>query len=219
METVAFVVDHHNEGDPGHSGSPEDFLSSSSIGQVLAMAWDERSGFGHSQGYVYIGGRWHLITSTGGKVEVPMEVVLAAASDHCPGHAYQGKCPGVDPDILAAWRAASKAAFRKLPVEAVLEEVAKGMAVLKELPVKEANGLAYVDAVGVDVPDLPEASLRLGITVQYSLLQRDQSIKVGVLNGTPEFLTAWMADKNSPESDLRDVYGSPERGYAGGYLK
>lgn len=44
---------------------------------------------------------------------IPAEYVLCAAADHCLAAAYRGKCPGVDPDALMRWRAASRAPFRR----------------------------------------------------------------------------------------------------------
>ena len=36
----------------------------------------------------------------------------SAAADHCLGAAYQGLCPGVDPDELMQWRVESRAKFQ-----------------------------------------------------------------------------------------------------------
>lgn len=74
-------VDHHQPGDPGYEKPPEDDLESSSLGQVLA-----------------------LLESDADETQR-----LPAAADHCLTAAYQGRCPGVDPDELlflrASWRA------------------------------------------------------------------------------------------------------------------
>lgn len=217
------VVDHHNPGDPGFSCDPKEFLKGSSIGQILLAL------------YVPEGHTGHLSTQWGAsllvydnstdecvrQIPIPREVVLAAASDHCPGHAYKGKCPGVDPQELMEFRAARRAAFLNKDIKEVLEGIEKGMEEMEALPIVEIKGGVMLhrlyDAVGREITDLPEASLRLGKAVQYSLAQRDGRVKIGVLNGSPRLLKAWMEQMSKPDSGLVDIYGAPERGYAGGY--
>jgi len=100
---VAVVVDHHHPGDPGYGRPPEEFLAGSSLGQVLEILGLE---------------------ATEGQR-------LAAAADHCLEAAYRGRCPGVDPDALANWRAASRAAFQKRETSAVLADVERARAILR----------------------------------------------------------------------------------------
>jgi hypothetical protein len=65
-------------------------------------------------------------------VEVPEEVVLCAAADHCLAHAYRGLCPGVDPERLMAWRSESRAAFQGRTVADVLADVESARHILRE---------------------------------------------------------------------------------------
>jgi hypothetical protein len=44
-------------------------------------------------------------------VEIPHHLLLVAAADHCLAAAYAGRCPGVDPDDLAAHRIRERAAW------------------------------------------------------------------------------------------------------------
>ena len=73
----------------------------------------------------------------------------------------------------------------------------------------------YVASKPIDY--LNEVSLRLGIAVEYVMdgNARDPRTKVGLLGGSPSLTAAWMAAK---EGILVGIYGSPARGYAGGYL-
>jgi hypothetical protein len=59
------------------------------------------------------------------------EVLMTAAADHCLGAAYQGKCPGVDPDALMRWRAATRAQFQGRSVEAILADVERAREALR----------------------------------------------------------------------------------------
>ena len=75
------------------------------------------------------------------------------------------------------------------------------------------------DMRGRHVPELPEASAREGICfVADGLPGRDGRVKIVCQSGTPEqiraFMTVW-----APAQGLVDIYGDPERGFAGGYLQ
>lgn len=85
-------IDHHHPGDPGFGGGPKDFFKSSSIGQVVGL---------------FEG------VPLPSEVYTAQELVLIAAADHCLGHAYAGRCPGVDPDELLRFRVAQKVAHRR----------------------------------------------------------------------------------------------------------
>jgi hypothetical protein len=120
-------MDHHRPGDPGYGLGPVEFLRASSIGQVITwlakqgrlteMCWgwepkpyrlpprtrEDIGRFGAaSYGACVIG-------CGGGTHVVPPEIVLTAAADHCLSAAYAGKCPGVDPAALDAFRVRQRA--------------------------------------------------------------------------------------------------------------
>jgi hypothetical protein len=145
------------------------------------------------------------------------ERFLVAASDHCPSHAFQGRCPGIDVEALKAMRARNSAAFNKQTPEEWLVVVNAAIEKLKELPVAVVGGQEYSVSVE-DIPLLNHAQLITGLPVQYVMAgtPRDPRTKVGLLGGEPEMISAWMAEKRLGE--LVDVYGDPARGYAGGYL-
>lgn len=190
-------VDHHNPGDPGYGRPPAEFLQASSIGQVID----------------HMENTWSVInaaTAFGG-----MEFVrLVAAGDHCPGHAYQGKCPGVTRDALMAFRAANQAAFQKLSPEQLEAQVRSACAILESLPRFVMAGVEVADATATEVKSLNEASLILNIPVQYRFADKGR-IKVGLLAGEfTEVVREWMS---AQAGKLVDIYGDPARGYAGGY--
>ena len=138
MPTYATAyIDHHRLGDSGYGVPPEEFLRGSSLGQVIAelarydvLQWPigplmcavppGRLEAHHHQGNMqdpYIsfvttsrvvpGWPDSYVTRV-----IPHELVLTAAADHCLGHAYAGRCPGIDPDELLRHRVAQKVAFR-----------------------------------------------------------------------------------------------------------
>lgn len=68
------------------------------------------------------------------------------------------------------------------------------------------------------VPELPEAASREGLAYLATVTDRDGREKV-VLGGltTPEMVREFM-EQWAPSEGLVDIYGDPERGFAGGYL-
>jgi len=129
--------DHHKPGDIGYGVGPESFLSASSLGQVLAFLAENGlmpGPCGRLQDHgdfspvpFWNGSAWvHDIAWSAGQwftVKVARALVLCAAADHCLGAAYRGECPGVSPDALMQWRAASRAAFQGRPAAEVLADV------------------------------------------------------------------------------------------------
>lgn len=185
------VVDHHHEGDPGFSMPPERFWEGASLGQVCTLLG----------------------------IEPTQELRLAAAADHCLNAAYLGRCPGITPQEMRAWRLASRAAWQKVSPEALAQRIEAGIAQVQSLTRLRVGGFEFADALDREIPEVAEASAILGMAVMYTLAEpRSGRVKVGALNGTPEMLEAWM-DFARSVLDLADVYGSPVRGYAGGYLR
>ncbi|MFC0666121.1 hypothetical protein ACFSKY_14425 [Azotobacter chroococcum] len=185
------VVDHHHAGDPGFSMPAERFWEGASLGQVCTLLG----------------------------IEPTQELRLAAAADHCLNAAYLGRCPGITAQQMRAWRLASRAAWQKISPEVLAERIEAGIAQLRTLGRLRIGGFEFADALDRQIPEVAEASAILGVAVMYSLAEpRSGRTKVGALNGSPEMLEAWMAFARDV-LDLADVYGSPLRGYAGGYLR
>ncbi|HXQ33692.1 MAG TPA: hypothetical protein VN843_06755, partial [Anaerolineales bacterium] len=180
---------HHHPGDFGYGRGPEQFWEASSIGQVCD----------------FLG------------LKPTEEFLLVAASDHCPAHAYKGKCPGVDPDALMKHRLLIKSAFQKRSLEEIMADVTSTMSLIQKK--LDAGDAVPHFPLEEKAAELPEASLRVGVPITYELEgnERYPRVKVGMLNGTPELLREWMI-VTAPAMGLVDIYGDPERGYAGGYI-
>lgn len=190
-------IDHHRPGDIGYGRPPEEYAQASSLGQLLCLL---------------------------GREPTPEERLVMAA-DHCLAAAYQGRCPGVNPQALMKFRAEGRAAFQKRPVEEVVADVVRATEALKNADNyfvgKEETELLSIfhsckDMRGAHVPELPEAASRLGIGYIAQTSDRDGRVKE-VLGGliAPEAIRMWMAAR---KAEGREVYGDPERGYAGAYL-
>ena len=192
------VIDHHRAGDPGYGLPPSQFWEASSIGQIYAL-------------FLENGVDLQLCAAAFGE-----DRFLIAASDHCPGHAFAGKCPGVDIPALKAMRAANSAAFNKMDPETWIQVVDASIAKLQASPRGELAGHVYAIA-SEDIALGNHAQLISGLPMEYTMpgSPRDPRVKVGLLGGEPELVAAWMASK---ASQLTDIYGDPARGYAGGYL-
>lgn len=195
----SYVLDHHNPGDPGYGGAPVLYWESSSLGQLWMLL---------------IG---HGVDPVAAAAAFGEDARLLAASDHCPSHAFQGRCPGVDVAALRSMRRANAAAFQKKALPDFDREVDAAVAALLALPEVVTSAGTYRVSTG-DIPQLNHAQLEAGVPVQYTMPgnARDPRTKIGLLGGEPELIRLWMSSK---ASELIDIYGDPERGYAGGYLR
>lgn len=140
---------------------------------------------------------------------------IIAAADHCLRHAYAGKCPGVTPEELAEWRERSRASLREITVEELRGRIDAAIEVLKNAPrIRIADEEVAFFPANVEKPEeIPEASARIGIPFCYVKHELNGINKSGIMSAAPRTIKAWMR-----ECGLKDVYGDPERGFAGGYL-
>lgn len=194
----SYVLDHHNPGDPGFGGAPELFWESSSLGQLWKLLLD------------------HGVDAVAAAAAFGEDARLLAASDHCPSHAFQNRCPGIDVGALRSMRRANAAQFQKKELAAFDAEVDAAVAALLSLPEVVTSAGTYRVSTG-DIPQLNHAQLEAGVPVEYRMQgnTRDPRVKVGLLGGEPELIKLWM---DSKAGSLVDIYGDPARGYAGGYL-
>jgi len=185
------VVDHHQAGDPGHGRPAADFWMGSSLGQVMTLLGADPSD----------------------------DDLIIAAADHCLSHAYKGKCPGVSPDRLRAWRVASKAGFQGVSAEMIAGDIDAAIDILRTLPQTLINGQGVAVIGDREIKEAPEGAAILGVAIMYKLFdKRAQRMKVGILGGEPGTIEEWMKVM-APAEGLTGIYGSPERGYAGGYIE
>lgn len=182
----ALRIDHHHPDDPGYAAAPEQYLRGSSLGQLLEALERE-----------------------------PTETQrLLAAGDHCLSAAYQGRCPGVDPNELLFLRAAWRAQASGRTLNDVICGVLEAARQVRKHYDGELDESRFPDPMEVPL-DLAEGSAYAGIPVRYRTWTADGTIKEMFKGGTPEAVAAFMAEHRGFG---RKVYGNPYRGYAGAYL-
>jgi hypothetical protein len=237
------VIDHHRPGDKGFNRSYREFLEASSIGQVISelaklkklnkLDWgvtfkdsmdDAIGNFRHSNE----DDSWLCAVDAheyeeGGEVfwmqtyrMIPYEYVLAAASDHCPTQAYKGICTGVEPNEVMRFRAENKAKFLRITAQQYIHRVERAMFYIKRA--RTMNGIADLRfGAPPDLQEVPEASLRLGIPIMNTFMDKDGRQKFNCLGGDKEQI-AWFKEFLH-QKGYTDIYGDEERGYAGGYIQ
>lgn len=182
------VIDHHSPGDPGFSMPPDQYLAGSSLGQTLELLG----------------------------LEPTQEQRVICAADHCLTAAYKGLCPGVSSAEVSAYRLQSRAKNRNVELGRLLAEIDQARTVLECAPKVDIAGVpvAWVDSAD-DIPELSEASARFGVPMMYRRQESRQSsrMKVGIRGAPANVIAEWMQ-----ACGLTDVYGVPERGFAGGYF-
>jgi len=240
------IIDHHRPGDPGYGRPPSEFLSASSIGQVIArlaeaeivqVQDDSKINPGSS---VCIGSEWAVVTTSYGPImlrhwraflyglfETRGDIVFTAAADHCLGAAYRGQCPGVDPDELMKWRVEQRAKFQGREPEEIIADIEAARVILRTAPVVHMDdqpslsdddfGPSFTarDLRGQHIPELPDAAARDGECFLATVESPDGRKKVVCQVGSPDEIRAFM--QWAPRQGIVDIYGDPERGFAGGY--
>jgi len=219
LPVVVVRIDHHRGGDSGFGKPPSDYWGASSIGQVYSLLNVEPTGASR----------------------------LAAAGDHCPGAAYRGLCPGIDPDELIRWRAESRAAFQKRSVQDVLADVSKARVALfrsagevvlcasssfietgcghencgcEPMGYHPQTARSFVGRTK-SPPELPEAALREGIAYLAELEEggRAKIVLGGNAPNQEDCVRQFLGPGGyAQRAGLVDIYGDPARGFAGGYL-
>lgn len=201
---VKYAFDHHKEGDYGYGMPPQEYWRGSSVGQVVDYLLN-----GDFKGGMALAGKLSPII---------WEARIVAAADHCLGHAYQGQCPGVDRTALRLWRTISRAEFLNKTPREVLAMQDDAIWTLTGLPMMELKSQGITikvrDARNKEIPELPEASAITGEAVMYSKEMPYGLFKYGLIGASREQVEVWM--EFAKQSRFKDVYGSPERGYAGG---
>lgn len=186
----AFRIDHHHPGDPGFGRPPEEFFEASSIGQFLALTG---------------------LTPT--KADY-----LTAAADHCLRDAYAGRCPGIDRDELLAFRIEAKAKRRKVSPHTILGQIDSARSYLASTITTVIGGEEIADLRGIGtIPDLPEASAYYGLPWIADTGGRADRKKLVIQSGRRSTIETFILDFG-PRAGLVDIYGDPDRGYAGGYF-
>jgi len=149
---------------------------------------------------------------------IPDALVYTAAADHCLAAAYRGACPGVDPEKLLVFRCQQKAAFQGVHLDTILGHINRARELLRKRSLSP-QGLPrpYADLTNEPtVPELPEAAAREGIAFLAKVADRDGRQKIVLQSASADLVRAFLAGEVYP--GLNQMYGDPERGFAGGYL-
>jgi hypothetical protein len=185
------VIDHHRPGDPGYEAPPEHFWEGSSLGQFCR----------------------HLGAS-------PTERdLLIAAGDHCLGAAYAGRCPGVDPQRLRAFRLYQRCSFNRLRDYEAEYYWRLCERLLEEAPRLSWAGEEIADLRQVDIPWnanlLSDAAGWKRLAVLFH--KTNYGIRRLRLSCALPATVAYFLEELVPELGLEDPYGVPQRGFAGAY--
>jgi hypothetical protein len=198
------VIDHHRPNDPGYVLLPAEFWRASSLGQLIKLL--------HELGHV---------------VEVTQDMIVLAAMDHCRQAAIRGECPGVTAEEVTTRRVREIAApydFEPAFVHWLLEETRKVLRVQPVIPFGTEQVIDYTGnwlGVGWSIY-LLLTQTALDVLGKAALLHHSDKGAGGdkiTLSGhvTPEMVDYFMTTF-AVQRGLKNVYGVPNRGYAGGYL-
>jgi|SRR5688572_26517667 hypothetical protein len=180
-------VDHHNPGDPGYEMPPERYLEGASIGQTLRLL----------------------------EIDPTDTQRLLAAADHCLTHAYQGRCPGVDPNELLFMRASWRARVTGRGLADVVDGILDSAARVRRHHDSELGESLFLDPTEVP-PDLAEGAAYAGYPIRYREWFPGGDLKEMLKGGEPEHIERFMSEHRDAG---REVYGNPYRGYAGTYIQ
>lgn len=146
------------------------------------------------------------------QLEPTQQQRVMAAADHCLTAAYQGLCPGVTVEELRQFREQSRSKARDLPVEELQRQIATASDALRQAPKVELAGAQVAWFEGDPPCETSEASARLALPYMYVRKQDDGRMKAGIRSAPSPVVAYWMS-----HCGLNDIYGDPQRGFAGGY--
>lgn len=168
-------------------------------------------GFGKTPDQFYEGSSLGQFLTLVGLAPTQRQRVIAAC-DHCLSAAYLGRCPGVRADEVLAFREETRSRARGLSVEELREQIQQAAQRLQSAPRVNLGGTEVAWLEGSELVEASEASARLGLPYMYARKQEDGRVKSGIRSAPSRLVEYWMA-----HCGLKQVYGDPQRGFAGGY--
>lgn len=226
-------IDHHRPDDPGYGVPPNDYMRGSSLGQVVSYLAANGllpinkfrrvyrpSGAPHpkkSRPGDILYGRGVFVRlpnqpNTEGPNEVwaavPQSILLTAAADHCLHAAYRGECHYVTPETLLRLRLRQRAKHQRRPVRDVAADVGAARAWLRNQP-------ELIPHAENPIPELPEAAACEGRAFTAAIPAPNGVTKIVLQGADPDTIRNWLAEQSARG---REIYGDPERGFAGAYL-
>lgn len=207
------VVDHHRPGDPGYDLPAGKFWEASSLGQIIDLLDREVSDFSERLG-------WSLLA-------IPERLRHIAAMDHHPAAAWRGECPGIRPEYVGELRVEAIAAGTGHTVADVLAMVEKWRERKASAPVVNMAGCAVFDFTAHDCGivysleylTLQEAAFRDGFACLLRSRDRVGEPDKVIATALSALAVAFFKAEWGPAQGLTGIYGVPERGYAGGYMR
>lgn len=229
-----YSIDHHHPADYGYTKDSSEFLEASSIGQFLKFIL--RADFEHvvdvlnistlkfsnafTDNYFYNGKHWMLSVCEVSAI-IPERIVSIAAIDHCLHDAYLGLCFGVCKDSLLDMRLTALAYSTGLAYDDVKEIFLNFIALIK----KEDDDIldfTYLNlGVGYssDYLIIREASVYLNIPIAVKTLNSSScSGKIMLFSLNQKQVKHILETKSFNCYSLKEVFGVPSRGYAGGMI-
>jgi hypothetical protein len=199
LQTIkpSFVIDHHREGDPGYDSTYLDYWNGSSIGQLCSFL----------------------------NIKKTHKLSVIAALDHCYSHAVRGLCPEVSDSDVRVLKYEEISKHHDITLETLYKIIHSF-----KMKLEKSNQIFLEDQMVYDLRYLDFSEI---YSIGYLILQcalyeegavgliqlpEDNSTKV-ILSGiiSPETVR-FFKNNWAPKNNLENIYGVPERGYAGGYV-
>jgi hypothetical protein len=237
------IVNHQSE-NIDYGLSPEKFLLSSSIGDVIStlaalgrltratsMPRDGSHGLwlqgppclGKPGEWILTGfrGMWSVGEDIGhptrvGYVRIPRETLLIAACNHCLKAAYANECPGVYRPDVKAYRAKVRAQERKCSEDRVLADIEVGIKKLQNAPRISCGNHSFADMRGSDHPELLDAGADEMIRYLTGPVEDPLGRKQYVCSGNSKDIEQFFSWAN--DLGMAEVYDDRVNGVGRAYL-
>lgn len=189
------IIDHHRPGDPGYEKSPEQYWEASSLGQLCRILG----------------------------IEPTQSDRVLAAMDHCFNAAMKGKCPGVTKQEVYDIKVSESSRFLGISEVTFNEKVVWYIRELKRFKTMRLGDqditLVPDTGIGYSLEYLTAqvAAVVLGIPVIIFLRDKEGGQTRLHLCGDVTKETVRIFMEEWAVNELERIYGSPDRGYAGGY--
>ena len=208
------TVDHHRPGDPGYETPPSEYWLGSSIGQFVQVLGKYREEY-MAEDFLYVE------TVDNNKFWFPKphngHLLYIAAADHNLYAAYAGLCPGIIPANMLMFRLNQKAQFTGKSLEELVKQFINAMDIIMK-HYDKTKGYSDLTKLGpVQIPELNEAAAYMNAPFMAQLIDKDGKLKVVFQGANEELIVKFMNKELVP--GLVKTYGSPKRGYAGGYYE
>jgi len=227
------LLDHHHKNDYGYHKDAKDFLDASSIGQLFKILLNHKKEkmlkifmlktykLNKQDGYYY-DKKWIYVLKKIAVV-IPDRLVKIAAIDHCLHEAYLNMCPGVDSESLLDVRLTSLAVENNITYDEALEKFEYYKRILekneKNLDILDLTNINLGVGYSNDYLIIREVSLFLNIPIAVKTLNDNNCTgKLMMFSLGKDQVKDFLNKKEFKKYKVKNVFGVPNRGYAGGML-